>query len=163
MAGAKRLRRPEGAARAGWSLVLEVSIPLLLGGAIYLLARPRGLVMFDWAGALGLDAALGWAREASRPIASRAPSWLLYSGPDALWAYAFAAFMRGLWRDRLHAESAPWLALGPALAIGSELAQAARLVPGTFDWIDLALVTMASVAALARVRRVAVTPVEEAT
>lgn len=162
MAAATSLRRPEPRARAGWSLVLEVSIPLLLGGAIYLLARPRGLLMFDWVGTLGLDAALGWAREASRPLASRAPSWLLFSGPDALWAYAFAALMRGLWRDRLHAESAPWLALGPLLAIGSELGQAAHLVPGTFDWVDLGLVTLASTAALARARRVTLAPIVEA-
>jgi hypothetical protein len=60
--------------------------------------------------------------------------------------------MRGFWKNRLTRASAPWFALGPVLAIGSELRQAARVVPGTFDWIDLTLVTLGCALALARAR-----------
>lgn len=72
--------------------------------------------------------------------------WVRLTLPDALWQYAFVATMAAVWRgERWHAKKAAFV-LAPA-AIGAlvEIGQAAHVVPGTFDPLDLA----ASVAAAA--------------
>lgn len=131
--------------RAAW---LHVWLPLVVGGLLYLLARPTGIRLFAWLEAAGLGASVGFARDVAYPIAVWLPAWLRFSLPNALWVYAFAWLLSYVWAHRPTRESVPWLLVAPGLAIGWEVGQLTGLVPGTFDVLDLAFVLGASVLAL---------------
>jgi len=118
-----------------------------------MLARPRGLVAFAWVDAVGLGGVLAALRAAVAPLASSLPSFVRFSVPDGLWAFAFTRAMVLVWSGTWSRKSAPWILLAPVVAIGSELGQAMHVVPGTFDIVDLVVVTLGSALALARVRR----------
>ena len=140
--------RPRGATHR--RAIGEVLGALVAGSLLYVLARPRGLVAFVWFEALGLGRQLDAARAVTRPMAHVLPSFVLFSVPDGLWAFAFTQAMVVVWSGRWSRASAPWILLGPALAIGSELGQAAGVVPGTFDVVDLLALSLGSAVGLAR-------------
>ncbi|HSU14625.1 hypothetical protein [Longimicrobium sp.] len=117
-------------------------LPIALGSAVYLLWRSPRLRVFRWMEAASLDGALASARAVVAGI--RLPGWMLFSLPDALWVYAFVACMALIWRGKPVRQAAFWIALGPALSLGSELAQLAGIVPGTFDPADFWLGALAS-------------------
>jgi hypothetical protein len=108
--------------------------------------------MFAWAEALRLRWAIDWSRDAAGVAIHSLPDWVIYSLPNALWAYALTAFMLRLWGRRLTRGSAPWILVGPLLAIGWEVGQSSGLVPGTFDLTDLLFVVLALAAAFAGAR-----------
>jgi hypothetical protein len=115
--------------------VSHCAAPLGLGGFIYLSWRPTGLLMFDWAEALGLGSVLAAWRGAVAPSGELVPEAVLYSLPDALWVYALTAWFSRTWPSpRLRGK---WLGAGLALGVGGELGQLAGVVPGTFDPVDL--------------------------
>lgn len=130
-------------------VLLHVVAPIVIGATIYVVWRDPGLVVFDWLEWIGLAEVVAGLRAALAPLAPHLPAWLLLSLPDGLWVYAATAAAVLVW------ESAPpswtrcaWLSSGLVLGAGSELGQALRLVPGTFDLIDLGACTVAAVLAL---------------
>lgn len=128
-------------------LALHVVLPLLIGGSIYLLWRDTSLLMFRWLDLVGGVAWLEPARGAVAPLRSSLPDWLLFSVPDGAWVYACVAFFGRLWFDGPPLPRLFWTALGPALAIGGEIGQLIGVVPGTFDWVDVAWYAAAGVVA----------------
>lgn len=133
-------------------LLSESLAALLIGSLLYMLARPANLVAFDWFDAVGLGHLLAAARSASSGIAQALPHAAKFSLPDGLWAFAFTNTMVAIWRRKLSRASAAWIALGPVVAIGSELGQALDLVPGTFDTVDLVCVVAGGLLPLVRLR-----------
>jgi hypothetical protein len=121
-----------------------------VGGLIYLAFRDSSLLMFRWAGWIGLDGAIDSLRVHTLPHRSLLPDWVLFSVPDGVWVFACTAFFARLWHDGHWAFRVFWIGLGPALAIGGELGQLGvlGLVPGTFDVADLLFYLIATVAAL---------------
>lgn len=110
-----------------------------LGAAIYLLWRCESLLVFELVSRLELGAALASARESAAPWS--APGWLLTSAPDGLYAFALAWSLSAMWSGEVVALDGRyvWLAAALLLTVGSELAQAASLLPGVFDVVDVAL------------------------
>ena len=102
-----------------------VFLPLTLGAAIYVGWRTTSLLVFDWMAICGIPA------DVFRPTVDL-PQTILYSLPDGRWVFAGTSWMLLIWR-RLHA----WVFVFAALAIGGELGQAFRVVPGTFEWNDI--------------------------
>lgn len=133
-------------------LLSESLAALLIGSLLYMLARPANLVAFDWFDAVGLGHLLTAARSATSGIAQALPHAVKFSLPDGLWAFAFTNTMVAIWGRKLSRASAPWIALGPVVAIGSELGQALDLVPGTFDTVDLVCVVVGGLLPLLRLR-----------
>jgi len=129
-------------------VTLYCGLPISLGGLIYLLFRDSSLLMFRWAGWLGLDGLIEAARVHSLPHAGSIPEWILFSLPDGVWVFACTAFFARLWHDGRWAARLFWIGMGSLLAIGGELGQAAGLVPGTFDWADMIFYAAAGGAAL---------------
>jgi hypothetical protein len=119
--------------------LIHVAAPLALGVLLYLFARPRGIVVFEWLEAMGLGATVQEGRDRLAPIARTLPAWVRFSLPDGLWAYAFARAVSLTWNDQRSVHSLPWLLLVVASTLGAELGQALGLVPGTFDGVDLAM------------------------
>jgi hypothetical protein len=99
--------------------------------------------MFQWVRALGLYPVLNILRQEISHYAITLPGWTIYSLPDALWVFSITAILAIIWEDSSSTWKLFWLSIGPCLGIGGELSQLTRFVPGTFDPIDLALISIA--------------------
>lgn len=125
-------------------LFFNVLLPLFIGGLIYVLFRALNLKMFRWFEFIGLSTIVQAARQ-KVSFASDIPDWIIFSLPDALWLFAFTNLMLQIWHYKISRQSFVWITLAPAIGIFSELGQAAKLVPGTFDFTDLSLLCIASI------------------
>jgi hypothetical protein len=110
---------------------------LTAGGLLYVLYRPMETLLIRLMGRIGMDACLDRWREAAAAVTP--PEWVVYSLPAGLWAMSYVLIVDALtagskmtYKGRLAAVS-----IVPLLGMTSELLQAAGLVPGTFDWLDL--------------------------
>ncbi len=130
---------------------LHVILPIVGGGIICVLWRPTCLLVFRWIEAVHLDRLAMDARAAGEAMRPGIPDWFIYSLPDCLWSYAVVACIGIIWREETqldrrwytlptqHPFSAlAWLAVGPIMGVGSELAQALGWLRGTFELLDLA-------------------------
>lgn len=118
------LERRREAEQQALRYLAHVGLPMAAGLLLYLTCRPA------------LPRALAWF-PAGGALVGRLPSRLVDVFPDAAWSYALTAFFMLLWRDAPRASRWPWVAASVAASAGWELAQFARLVPGTFDPADL--------------------------
>ena len=111
-------------------------VMLIVGGAIYLLFRTKRLVMFHVTDALGLTDTINSWRTAVK--GTHLPEWCVYVLPNALWSGAYVLTMDTLLRN--HSLKTRLLATGfiPLLGVVAEIIQAAGIIPGTFDWLDIA-------------------------
>jgi hypothetical protein len=132
----------------GVKYTAHVVIPLLVGGAIYVVGRSRALRMFTWFEALHLDGFVQSLRDSYGAQFATLPAWILFSLPDGAWVYSFALSMGLLWIDTNPRAALSLAAIGPALGIGGELGQLASIVPGTFDVTDLLVSSAAAIAAM---------------
>lgn len=119
-------------------LASHVALPLGIGVLAYGAWRSADVRLVTWMARVAPDG-LASIRGAA---ASRAPSVVLGSLPDAAWAWAFGASLSLLWLGRPWREKAPWLAAGALLAVLAEVGQAAGVVPGTFDPCDLVAIAL---------------------
>ena len=103
-----------------------VVLPIAIGTAIYVGWRTTTLLVFHWIATSGIPA------DVFRSNMTFAQP-LLYSLPDGCWVFAGTSWMLLIW-GRLH----PWVFALVVLGVGGELGQALRLVPGTFEWNDIA-------------------------
>ena len=132
---------PEGRGGAwGAASVLSVIaglLTLIAGGMIYVLYRPRTLLLFHVADGLGLTTPLAHWRLSA--MAFTPPEFVVYSLPAGLWAMSYV-LIEGVLVQAFSAQRR-WAAVAfvPLLGAASELLQAARLLPGTFDASDLVL------------------------
>ncbi|KPF98188.1 hypothetical protein IP86_12070 [Rhodopseudomonas sp. AAP120] len=82
-------------------------------------------------------------------IGSIIPAWVVYSMPFALWTFSYMLFVRVIWFELRSLSAVIWLWTVPVVALASEIGQSLRLVPGTFDIIDMITIAFAIAAALA--------------
>jgi len=108
------------------SFAALVVLPVALGTTVYVGWRSTSLLVFDWMAFFGIP------NNVFRPAANL-PQTLLYSFPDGCWVFAGTSWMLLIWR-RIH----PWVSVFAVLAIGGEVGQRFGLVPGTFEWNDIA-------------------------
>lgn len=116
-----------------------VIMPILIGGAIYTLWRSRTLLVFALYRWVGLEPAIMALRKDVGPFRHLVPGVLLFSLPDALWVYAFTALLGYIWSKQPTCwERKLWTLLPVSLGLGGEFGQGLHLIPGTFDWCDVA-------------------------
>jgi len=118
---------------------------LTIGSMIYLCFRSESLLMFQWAHAAGLSEGMQLIRDGARPFRQTMPSWFNYSLPYSLWVLSYMFAQRAIWHDSHDLGSCLWILSIPILAITSEVAQALQIIPGTFDWVDLAMLAIAAI------------------
>lgn len=99
-----------------------VVAPLVLGVLVYFATRAPDIRLFQWTPAF-IVAAIPKVH---------LPAIVVGSLPDAMWAFAFGAALELVWK-----KPSVWMWIGGALTASVELAQAAHLIEGVFDWIDL--------------------------
>lgn len=120
-------------------------ICLVSGSMIYICFRPKSLLMFHWAQAAGISGYIYLIRDTAKPIGRAFPEWVIGSLPYAMWVLSYMLAQRSIWHHSRSLASCFWILTAPTIAILSEIAQSLKIVPGTFDWIDLLVLAMAAI------------------
>lgn len=123
-------RWPIGAAFVASGLLM------MTGVALYLLTRPSSVLFIRAADALGLWPMLVRLRAGIGP--GVAETWVASSLPFGLFVVASLLSMRAIWAGADSSDRWWWFWAAPVLALASEFAQAVGVVPGRFDWMDVA-------------------------
>ena len=110
---------------------------LLFGGFIYILFRQDSLKMFSWFESVNLSNSISELRLFTLPLSFHLPDWFLYSLPDGLWLFSYISLLLLIWGNVISKQNIHWVLLVPLIAIFSEIGQLIKLVPGTFDIVDL--------------------------
>jgi len=116
---------------------------LILGSAIYVFFRPTTLLMFHWADTLSLAHPIGVMRASASGLERLFPAWFVFSLPFALWVLSYLFFIEAVWACSQSWTRLVWFWCIPLIAISSELAQIKHIIPGSFDWEDLAAIIFA--------------------
>ena len=115
--------------------IITIVMMLVVGGLLYLLFRPRTLLLFHVADAMGLSSVITQCRSAVEGITL--PDWVVYCLPNALWTGAYVLLVDGVMKGRPVKWRLLMTAIIPVLGLMSELMQAFGWLPGTFDWWDV--------------------------
>lgn len=126
---------------------LVAAISLVVGGAIYIVARPLDLLLFEWAEYLKIKDWILVVRGSWLSDFLKGEELIVYSLPNALWLFSGLLALDCIWRkkpeNRLPGEGKMWLSLFFAIAIFLEVGQGVKYLPGTFDWTDIIFLVMA--------------------
>lgn len=109
---------------------------LLLGGMAYVVFRDKSLAMFDWFDAIGIGNAVDGLRRLFQ--GEGIYGWVKYSLPDGLWVFSYMFLVDAIWNGSRSICSSIFIYSLPILALLSEFFQYFGLLPGVFDWIDVA-------------------------
>lgn len=116
---------------------------LLLGGLIYVIFRDKSLLMFDWFNTIGISNEIDGLRKLFQ--GEGIYGWVKYSLPDGLWIFSYMFIIDAIWDRERNAVSILFLWGLPIVAVLSECFQYFGLLPGVFDWIDMASYMLAIV------------------
>ena len=106
-----------------------------IGGSIYLLFRPKTLLMFKWVESLGLSEYIDRLRDMVSNITLNHIT--LYSLPDGLWLASYIIVVNTVVSKSNKHKLLFWSFLLPLIAIVFELLQIPGIIPGIFDVFDL--------------------------
>ncbi|MNU12783.1 hypothetical protein D3C71_08140 [compost metagenome] len=115
--------------------ILALFIPVILGGFIYLIFRTEKLIMFSWFEYLNLSGKVNVIQN-FRNIFSF-PDWFIYSFPDGLWVFSYTAISLEIWKNSINSQNICWILSIPIVAVFSEFLQLFKIIPGTFDLLDV--------------------------
>jgi hypothetical protein len=134
--------------------LLHVAAPVVIGDAIYTCWRTPTLMIFRWYDQIGLSPSITNLRGLTLSFRAVLPGWVLFAVPDGLWVYSLTALMGMIWQTSKYSSSKIfWVSFALTFSIAGEIGQAAGVVPGTFDFIDVILSFVAAAAAINSVGR----------
>lgn len=110
---------------------------LLIGSLIYILFRSSTLKMFIWYEKLGITNQISRMRAKTFLYSNKLPDFLLYALPDGFWLFSYMSLILFLWKNELRRDNIFWVFILSIIAILSELGQLLKIIPGTFDIVDL--------------------------
>ena len=106
-----------------------------IGGSIYLLFRPKTLLVFKWVKTLGLNEYIDQLREMVSDVTLNHIS--LYSLPDGLWLASYIIVVNSVVSKNNKNNLLFWSFLLPIIAVSFEFLQIPDIIPGVFDVFDL--------------------------
>lgn len=115
-------------------------IALLVGGLIYIFWRSETLMMFAWLEYFGLEKFIRSMRDITLELSL--PNWVLFSLPNALWLFSGLLLFDFIWGSEASVSKLFWFFIFWMIAVCTELSQALRLIPGTFDWQDMTFIIL---------------------
>jgi hypothetical protein len=121
---------------------------LLAGSALYILFRPTSILLFQWADSLALMDRVGVARGHASVWRGVVPDWVIFSLPFALWVFSYLLLVDVRWTGQSAVWRGVYFWIVPIIAVAAELAQAAQVLPGHFDPVDLMAIILATCLAL---------------
>lgn len=116
-------------------VILSFAI-LIIGGLIYVGFRDKSLLMFSWFEQLGVSGEV----DAFRGLVNSEGvyGWVKNSLPDGLWLFAYMFLVDAIWNGSKSINSYIFIFSLPFFALLSEFLQYFGMLPGVFDWIDVA-------------------------
>ncbi len=121
------------------------TLPVFLGGIIYLTYRVDTLLMFNWFKWIGFTDLVNFLRTNNQLQNLTIPNWVKFSLPDALWLFSFTYIILLIWDFKITRHSVLWILLTPTVGFFSEIGQLIGIIPGTFDKVDLLLLLLSTV------------------
>lgn len=109
---------------------------LFVGGLIYIGFRDKSLLMFTWFEQLGIIGEVDTFRGLVN--SEGLYGWVKYSLPDGLWLFSYMFLVDAIWNGSKSRTSYIFIFFLPFFAVLSEFLQYYGLLPGVFDWIDVA-------------------------
>ena len=99
--------------------------------------------MFIWFDRIGFADLVSSLRTRAGALSICLPNWILFSLPNALWLFSGLLVLDSIWGNKSSASKLVWFSAFWFIALGAEVGQALRIIPGTFDWQDIAIITLA--------------------
>jgi hypothetical protein len=118
---------------------------LCCGSLIYILFRSSSLKMFIWFERIHILDVIENIRKFTSIYSNNLPNFILYSLPDGLWLFSYVSLVLYLWKNELKSENIFWVFSVPLISIISELGQIFKIIPGTFDIIDLLMYLLGTI------------------
>lgn len=109
---------------------------LIIGATLYLLFRSRQHLGFMLLDAIGLGSLTDSLRSMVADV--HPAEFIIFALPDGLWTISYILIISHICRNQQLSSRLIWASVIPALGIISELLQAIGIVPGVFDFADLA-------------------------
>lgn len=109
---------------------------LCIGGLIYIGLRDKSLLMFTWFNYLGLTEHIDTIRNIFN--SEGVYGWIKNSLPDGLWLFSYMFLVDAIWNGSKSISAYIFIYYLPFLALMSEILQYFGLLPGVFDWMDVA-------------------------
>ena len=100
--------------------------------------------MFSWFDSIKISGIISELRILTLPLSKYLPDWFLYALPDGLWIFSCISALLLVWGNVISKHNIYWILLMPLIAIFSEVGQFIKMVPGTFDFIDLIFYALGS-------------------
>ncbi len=99
--------------------------------------------MFNWFKKLGVYNEIKIIRNNNGVKSIKIPEWIIYSLPDALWLISLNFIILIFWKFKINKHSIIWIIINTIIGLYSEIGQYLKIIPGTFDKIDLLLLIIA--------------------
>lgn len=109
---------------------------LIIGATLYLLFRSRQHLGFMLLDTIGLGSLTDSLRSMVADV--HPAEFIIFALPDGLWTISYILIISHICRNQQLNSRLIWASVIPALGIISELLQAIGIVPGVFDFADLA-------------------------
>jgi hypothetical protein len=116
-----------------------------MGGMLYVSSRSESLMMFHWFNAAGCRDEVQAFRSSVGDYLPALPPWVYFSLPQALWYCSGLLLFEYVWGTgaATRHQHRAWTVTFSIIALGGELGQYFRWVPGRFDMLDLILLIVA--------------------
>lgn len=121
-------------------ILIHIVMPIIIGSTIYLLFRPKSILIFDCLEQLNLDLMVdSWRLSVKgyKPL-----DWLVFCLPGGLWLYSYTYAVGMSWKNAINKKNLFWYVLPLILSISSEFGQRFKIIKGTFDWLDIGTYTL---------------------
>lgn len=112
---------------------------IFTGGLIYICFRIESLKMFSWFKSINISKVITTIRNYALNYELLIPDWVKFSLPDGLWLFSFISLILITWKNEINSSNLLWLISLPIIALLSEIGQFISIIPGTFDWTDIAM------------------------
>ena len=124
-------------------ILIHVIIPMIIGGIIYIIFRDKNLIMFKWFNKIGILDFIDYLRYLFSNLILL-PNWIKFNLPDGIWTYSLTSLMLIIWYRETENFWFLYLFI-PILGLMFELGQLMKIIPGTYDNIDIAFVLIATI------------------
>lgn len=106
-------------------ILFHIILPLVNGGATYLFFRNGNQYFFRWF----------HMQPSEEPF--YIPSIIKYNLVDGLWLYSLLKTIEFIWKKDSRTKMFAWFGIATTIAVMSEWLQKWKIIPGTFDRVDV--------------------------
>lgn len=113
-----------------------ITLPLLLGLAIYVGFRVRTIKLFGFLEQSLFNVWITQLRQKIHFLITYLPDWVQFSLPDGLWLFSCISLILFIWKNNKKLGMV-WALIALSLSILSEFLQLGKIINGTFDSLDI--------------------------